>query len=211
MFRIKVDFPLLFGLLLLCTASLLILWSAGGENPRLIINQSIRMGVAFIGMMVIAQIRPDTLFRWSPYLYIVGLIMLVLVLLVGDVSKGAQRWLDLGVIRFQPSEAMKLAVPMMVAWVVTRKTLPPEPQNLFYAALVLFIPAALILKQPDLGTTLLIMMSGTLIIFLAGFAWKYIGILCGIGLVAAPVLYQFLHPYQQRRIQRRAGQRVDRG
>ena len=201
MFRIKVDLPLVFGLLLLCAGSLLILWSAGGENPRLIINQGIRMGVAFIIMMVIAQIRPDTLFRWSPYLYAAGLLMLALVLVVGDVSKGAQRWLDLGVVRFQPSEAMKLGVPMMVAWVITRKTLPPSAKTLFYAALVLLVPAALILKQPDLGTTLMILMSGALIIFLAGIAWKHIGILLAIAAVAAPVFYQFLHPYQQRRIQ----------
>lgn len=201
MFQIKVDLPLLFGLLILCAASLLILWSAGGESQRLLVNQSVRMGVAFIGMMLIAQIRIDTLFRWSPYFYLLGLIMLVLVLVVGDVGKGAQRWLDLGVVRFQPSEAMKLAVPMMVAWVITRKTLPPGPKNLVFAALVLLVPAALILKQPDLGTTLLILMSGTLIIFLAGFAGKHIGILCAITAVAAPILYQFLHPYQQRRIQ----------
>lgn len=201
MFRLKVDLPILFGLLLLCAGSLLILWSAGGENPRLIWNQAIRMGVAFVGMLVIAQIRTDTLFRWSPYLYLAGLVMLVLVLMVGDVGKGAQRWLDFGLVRFQPSEAMKIAVPMMVAWVVTRQTLPPPLKNLFFAALVLLLPALLILKQPDLGTTLLILMSGSLIIFLAGFAWKYIAILVGAIAIAAPVLFQFLHPYQQRRIQ----------
>lgn len=201
MFRIKVDLPLLFGLLLLCGGSLLILWSAGGENPNVIISQSIRMGVAFITMMVIAQIRVDRLFRWSPYLYTVGLIMLVLVLVFGDASKGAQRWLDIG-IRFQPSEAMKIAVPMMVAWVVTRKTLPPKPKNLVLATIVLLVPAVLILKQPDLGTTLMILMSGILIIFLAGFAWKYIGILSLVTAIAAPIFYKFgLHSYQQRRIQ----------
>lgn len=179
----------------------MILWSAGGENPRLMINQAVRMGVAVVGMIVIAQIRPDTLFRWSPYLFTIGLIMLVLVLVVGYTGKGAQRWLNLGVIRFQPSELMKLAVPMMVAWVLTRKTLPPSNKNLFYAALVLLVPAALILKQPDLGTTIMIMMSGTLIIFLAGFAWRSMGYLAIASAVAMPVLYQFLHPYQQRRIE----------
>ena len=89
---------------------------------------------------------------------------------------------------------------MMVAWVLTRKTLPPNNKNLFYAALVLFIPATLILKQPDLGTTIMICMSGGLIIFMAGFAWKKIGVLSLIGAIAMPVLYHFLHPYQQRRI-----------
>lgn len=201
MFKVKIDYPLLFGLLLLCAGSLLILWSAGGENQRLIVNQAIRMGVAFITMLVIAQIRVDTLFRWSPYLYTGGLIMLIMVLVFGDDSKGAQRWLDLRVVRFQPSEVMKIAIPMMIAWVVTRKTLPPEPKNLLLAAAVLLVPAALILKQPDLGTTLMILMSGTLIIFLAGFAWKHIGVLVALMAVAAPILYQFLHPYQQRRIQ----------
>jgi len=200
-FRLKIDLPLLGCLLLLCASSLLILWSAGGENPRLMINQGVRMGVALVGMIVIAQIRPDTLFRWSPYLFTIGLIMLVLVLVAGYTGKGAQRWLNLGVIRFQPSELMKLAVPMMVAWVLTRKTLPPSNKNLFYAALVLLVPAGLILKQPDLGTTIMIVMSGALIIFLAGFAWRSIGYLAIAGAIAMPVLYQFLHPYQQRRIE----------
>lgn len=200
MFRLKVDYPLLLGLLVLCAVSLLILWSAGGESTRIIVSQSVRMGVALFGMLVLAQIRPDTLFRWAPYVFIIGLIMLVLVLLVGHTGKGAQRWLNLGVIRFQPSELMKIAVPMMVAWVLTRKTLPPSNKNLFYAALVLFVPAILILKQPDLGTTIMICMSGALIIFLAGFSWKKIGVLSVISAIAMPVLYQFLHPYQQRRI-----------
>lgn len=202
MFKLKVDVPLLFGLLLLCASSLLVLWSAGGESPRLIINQAIRMGIAVGGMIVLAQIRPETLFRWTPYLYTAGLIMLVLVLVAGDVGKGAQRWLDLGFVRFQPSEVMKLAVPMMVAWVLTRKTLPPGLKNLFYASLTLGIPSALILVQPDLGTAILILMSGALIIFLAGFAWKYIGIMAVAMAVILPAYYHFfMHAYQQRRVQ----------
>ena len=158
------------------------------------------MGAAFFGMIVLAQIKPETMFRFAPHVFGVGLVMLVLVLLVGHTGKGAQRWLNLGVINFQPSELMKIAVPMMVAWVLTRKTLPPNNKNLFYAALVLFIPAILILKQPDLGTTIMICMSGGLIIFMSGFAWKKIGVLSLIGAIAMPVLYHFLHPYQQRRI-----------
>ena len=202
MFRIKFDAPLLFGLLLLCSSSLFILWSAGGESPRLVINQAIRMGVAVLGMIVLAQIRPDTLFRWTPMLYTAGLIMLALVLLVGDVGKGAQRWLDLGVVRFQPSEAMKLAVPMMVAWVVTRKTLPPDFKNLVLASIALLLPSAFILIQPDLGTAILIFMSGALIIFLAGFSWRNIAILGTMTLILIPVAYIFLlESYQQRRIQ----------
>ncbi len=201
MFRFKIDWPLFVGLIMLSAASMLVLWSAGGESTRLLISQGVRLGVAVVVMLALAQIRPDSLFRWTPYFYAVALVLLVLVLIVGDTGKGAQRWLDLGVIRFQPSEAMKLAVPMMVAWVLTRKTLPPSWQNLSLAIAVLVVPAILILKQPDLGTTILILMSGALIIFLAGFAWKHIGILAILGAVAAPIAYQFLHPYQQRRIQ----------
>jgi rod shape determining protein RodA len=199
-FRIKIDLPLLAGLLILCGVSLLILWSAGGESTRLMVNQSVRMLLAVFVMIVLAQIRPDSWFRWAPYIFSVGLIMLLLVLVVGYTGKGAQRWLDLGVVRFQPSELMKIAVPMMVAWVLTRKTLPPSTLNLMYAAAVLVLPAGLILQQPDLGTTIMILMSGTLIIFLAGFAWRSIAVLAVLGAIAAPILFQFLHPYQQRRI-----------
>ena len=200
MLRIKVDLPLLFGLLLLCLASLVILYSAGGEDSNLIINQSIRMLVAFIVMTVFAQVRPDSWFRWSPYIFSLGLVLLALVLVISYTGKGATRWLDLGIIRFQPSEIMKLAVPMMLAWVFTKGSLPPSQKNIFTAAAVLLVPAALILKQPDLGTTLMIMMSGIIIIFMAGFAWRSIGILAICAAVAAPFLWHFLHPYQQRRI-----------
>ena len=200
MFRLKIDYPLLLGLVTLCIFSLLILWSAGGQSTRLISNQGIRMAAAFLGMIALAQIRPATMFRFAPHVFTVGLIMLTLVLLVGHTGKGAQRWLNLGLFNFQPSELMKIAVPMMVAWVLTRKPLPPTNKTLFYAALVLFIPAIMILKQPDLGTTIMICMSGGIIIFLAGFGWKKIGVLSLIGAIAMPVLYQFLHPYQQRRI-----------
>ncbi len=201
MFQFKIDWPLFFGLILLSAASMLILWSAGGENSRLLISQSVRLGVAVVVMLALAQIRPDSLFRWTPYFYVIALVLLALVLVVGDTGKGAQRWLNLGVVRFQPSEAMKLAVPMMVAWVLTRKTLPPSWKNLSLAVAVLLVPAGLILKQPDLGTTILILMSGALIIFLAGFAWKHIAVLSVFAAIAMPIAYQFLHPYQQRRIQ----------
>ena len=177
MFGIKVDLPLLSGLLILFAVSLVILYSAGGEDTGILVSQSLRMLVAFVVMMAFAQVRPDSWFRWSPYIFAVGLVMLGLVLLVGYTGKGAQRWLDLGFFRFQPSELMKIGVPMMVAWVLTRKSLPPNNLTLVLAALVLLVPSALILKQPDLGTTIMIMASGALIIFLAGFSWRSMGVL----------------------------------
>ena len=200
MFSFKIDWPIFFCLVVLSVASMLILWSAGGENLRLLISQGVRLSVALVVMLALAQIRPDTLFRWTPYFYVGALVLLILVLVVGDTGKGAQRWLNLGVLRFQPSEAMKLALPMMVAWVLTRKALPPNWNNLALAVVVLMLPAVLILKQPDLGTTILILMSGLLIIFLAGFAWRHIAILAVFSAIAMPIAYQFLHPYQQKRI-----------
>lgn len=200
MFRIKIDLPLLFGLLILCSVGLVILYSAGGESQQRIVSQSLRMAVAFFVMIVFAQVRPDSWRRWSPYIFAVGLIMLALVLLVGYTGKGAQRWLDLGVFRFQPSELMKLGVPMMVAWVLTRKPLPPSTLTLAFAATVLLLPAALILKQPDLGTTIMILASGALVIFLAGFAWRNIATLLVMAAVAAPFLWQMLREYQRQRI-----------
>lgn len=200
MFRIKIDLPLFSGLMILSAVSLLILYSAGGENPRILINQSLRMLVAFTVMLIFAQIRPDSWFRWSPHIFSVGLIMLVLVLIVGHTGKGAQRWLDLGVVRFQPSELMKIGVPMMVAWVLTRKSLPPNNVTLIFAAIVLILPAILILQQPDLGTTIMILASGALIIFLAGFAWRSIGTLLLVGAMATPFLWKMLHDYQRQRI-----------
>ena len=200
MFRIKIDLPLFFSLLILCSVGLVTLYSAGGENQQRIISQSLRMVVAFSVMLALAQVRPDSWRRWSPYIFVVGLIMLGLVLLIGYTGKGAQRWLDLGVFRFQPSELMKLGVPMMVAWVLTRKPLPPNTLTLAYAATVLLLPAALILKQPDLGTTIMILASGTLVIFLAGFAWRNIAVLLMIGAVTTPFLWQMLREYQRQRI-----------
>ena len=200
MIQFKVDWPLLIGLLILSATSLVILWSAGGESQRLLVSQSVRLLVALIVLLVVAQIRPETWMRWSPLIYAAGIVLLTLVLIFGYTGKGAQRWLDLGFMRFQPSEIMKLGVPMMVAWVLARKSLPPTWLTLLLALGVLFVPAFLILQQPDLGTTILITLSGLVIVFLAGFSWRYIAVLGGLALVAAPVLFNLLHPYQQQRI-----------
>ena len=199
-YRWHIDPPLLLGLFLLCILSLLILYSAGGENQRVLINQGIRITVSFAAMFLIAQVHPSTLMRWSPYVYCCGLIMLFLVLEIGITGKGAQRWLDLGLFRFQPSELMKLAVPMMVAWVLTRRSLPPSFRGIISAVVILVIPALLILKQPDLGTAILITLSGVVIIFLAGFSWRMIAYLLILLVISAPFLWGFLHEYQQRRI-----------
>ena len=114
--RLHIDIPLLFGLGLLCLVGLVVLYSAGNQDIMVVVRQAIRMMIAAVVMILVAQLPPGQLARWSPWLYLIGLGLLVLVLSVGHIGKGAQRWLDLGFFRFQPSELMKLAVPMMVAW-----------------------------------------------------------------------------------------------
>lgn len=197
--RLNVDGPLLGGLLLICIFGLFVLYSAAGENSRLLINQAIRLGVALVAMLIVAQLPPDFLRRWTPWAYLAGLILLVLVLTKGDVGQGARRWLDVGV-RFQPSEAMKLAVPMMTAWFLHDRQIPPKFGHLAVIALLIAIPTYLIARQPDLGTSLLIAASGIIVIILAGMSFKLI---FGLGALAVPgalVLWNFMQDYQKQRV-----------
>jgi rod shape determining protein RodA len=150
-------------------------------------------------MLVVAQMPPDFLRRWTPWGYIAGLILLVLVLISGEVGQGARRWLDLG-IRFQPSEAMKLGVPMMAAWYLHDRQMPPRLSQLLIIAVMIFAPAVLIARQPDLGTALLIAASGIIVIILAGMSFRLI---IGMGLLAIPgalVLWNFMKDYQKQRV-----------
>jgi len=194
------DVPLLLGLLALGGLSLVLLYSAGNEDWDLMYRQGVRLLVALGAMVVLARIAPETLSRWTPIVYAFGLGCLVLVLAVGIVGKGAQRWLDLWVIQFQPAEIMKLGVPMMVAWWLTRNPLPAGWWDLTVALVIIGAPTALVVVQPDLGTALLIASSGAMVILLAGIRWRWIAGLAGIAAASAPLLWTQLHEYQQRRI-----------
>jgi rod shape determining protein RodA len=197
--RSHIDGPLLGGLLLICGFGLFILYSAVGESNRLLVNQVIRLSVAFVGMLVVAQLSPDFLRRWTPWGYAAGLILLVLVLTKGEVGQGARRWLDLG-IRFQPSEAMKLGVPMMAAWFLHHRQMPPRFSQLLVIAGLIVVPTLLIAKQPDLGTALLIAASGIIVMVLAGMSVRLI---IGMGVLAIPgalVLWNFMKDYQKQRV-----------
>jgi rod shape determining protein RodA len=197
--NLNVDVPLLSGLLLICLFGLFVLYSATGKDSTLLINQAVRLGVALIAMLIVAQLPPGFLRRWTPWAYLAGLLLLVLVLVKGDVGQGAQRWLDIG-IRFQPSEAMKLAVPMMTAWFLHDRQIPPRFGHLAFIAVVIAIPTYLIARQPDLGTSLLIAASGIIVIILAGMSFK---ILFGLGVLAVPgalVLWNFMQDYQKQRV-----------
>jgi rod shape determining protein RodA len=197
--RLHIDGPLLGGLLLICGFGLFVLYSAVGENSRLLVNQAIRLGVAFVAMLLVAQLSPDFLRRWTPWGYVAGIVLLVLVLTQGEVGQGARRWLDLGV-RFQPSEAMKLGVPMMAAWYLHDRQMPPRLGQLLLIAVLIIVPTILIARQPDLGTSLLIAASGVIVMILAG---MYFRLILGLGLLSIPgafILWNFMQDYQKQRV-----------
>ncbi len=199
--RLHVDLTLLTGLLVICGFSFIVLWSAGGESVSLLIKQAVRFGIAFSVLLAIAQVPPHYLRMWTPWVYAGGVMLLVLVMFTGDIGKGAQRWLDLGFIRFQPSEMMKLAVPMTVAWYLHDRALPPRFLDLIVAVAIIVLPAALIIEQPDLGTALLVSCAGAFVIFLAGLRWRMIIALAAMLAIAMPLAWHFmLHGYQKQRV-----------
>lgn len=196
-----VDPLLLGGLLLIISYGLMVLYSAIEKDTVVLQAQAVRLGIALVAMVVTAYISPLFYLRWAPLIYFAGLVMLVLVLLVGVSAKGAQRWLEIpGVTRFQPSELMKISVPLMVAWYLHDRPLPPNARTLFVALLITFVPAALIVRQPDLGTSLLVAGAGLSVIVLAGLPWRLVmfSILCVA--MAAPGLWYLLEDYQRGRI-----------
>jgi len=195
-----IDLPLLAGLLLLSGFGLIVLYSASGQNFDLVERQAVRIVLALAIMLAVAQLNPTTLRRWSPWLYGIGLVMLVAVLVFGQVGKGAQRWLDLGIVRFQPSEMVKLAVPLMIAWYLAEKRLPPGLQRLTMAAAMIAVPVLLIAKQPDLGTSLLVASAGVFVLFLAGISWRLIGVLMAGAAAAAPAAWYLMRDYQRQRV-----------
>ena len=197
---LHLDGVLLAGLIAVGVIGLFVLYSAGGQKPELLTRQAIRIGVAFIAMIFVAQVPPKVLRMWAPWIYATGLGLLVLVLVGGDIGKGARRWLDLGFIRFQPSEIMKLAVPMMTAWYLHERPLPPRLKELAVLAVLIVAPTVLIARQPDLGTSLLIASSGIFVVLLAGLQLRYLVSLAVIGLAGAPLLWHFMHDYQRQRV-----------
>jgi len=193
--------PLLAAIVMLCALSLLVQYSAGGENPAYLTRQGARLAFALALLFGVAHIPPAVLLRWSPWLYAFGLALLVAVLGAGIIGKGAQRWLDLGVARFQPSEVMKIAAPMCVAWTLTRLPLPPRLPTTLAALGVLGLPAALVVVQPDLGTAILIGIAGLAVIFLAGITWKMLLVVAGLLAASVPLVWNFLlREYQQQRV-----------
>lgn len=199
--RLHIDTQLLILLLCLCFGGLFVLYSGSGGSVGDVHKQMVRIGIGLVVMFVVAQFDVSTFKRWSPYFYVVGIGLLVAVLLVGVGAKGAQRWLDLGPVRFQPSEIMKLVVPMMVAWYLASRKLPPRFKIVLISLVIIVVPVGLIAKQPDLGTSLLIAASGIFILLLAGLKWRIVFGFIGLMIAMIYPFWQFImRDYQKQRV-----------
>jgi rod shape determining protein RodA len=198
--RTAFDLPLMAMLLATCALGLLVLYSASGADTGLVLRQTVRFAVGFAALVILAWLPPAALRRWSPWVYAVGLLLLIAVAVLGE-GRGAQRWLDLGVLRFQPSEILKLAVPMTLAAWLHERVLPPRFSDLVILGLLTAVPALLIIEQPDLGTALLVLAAASFVIFLAGLSWRWI-IGGSLALIAyAPIHWiWFMHDYQRQRV-----------
>ena len=198
--RFNLDGPLLVAVMALAIAGLAVLYGASNEDASMVYRQAIRLGLSFSVLLVVAQISPQFLRLWSPWLFVLGLVLLLFTLHSGHIGRGAQRWLSLGFVRFQPSEIMKIAVPMMVAWYLHDKPLPPNWKQLFPLAAIVVIPVLLVAIQPDLGTALLIASAGAFGAFFSGLRWRVIIMLLLLLAIAAPILWHFMHFYQRERV-----------
>lgn len=200
-FVMHIDAFLMACLLFTLLASLFILYSASGQSFERVYAHGINIAVALSVLWLVANIPPNQLERIALPLYLLGVALLIGVALFGTISHGARRWLNVGIIHIQPSEIMRIALPMMLAWYFAKREGKPKPSHFAFAGLLLAVPVALIMKQPDLGTSLLIAASGFFILFLAGLNWKF---LLGVATLLAsltPVFWSMLHDYQRRRIE----------
>lgn len=197
---LHLDLPLLIGLILILAYGLIVLLSASNDSYTVFYKQLSRILLGFVVMFVCAQIPPEKYRLWVPWIYGLGVFLLVFVLLFGHTGKGAERWINLGLFRFQPSEFMKITVPIMVAWYLSEKSLPPKLKPLLISAGLMLVPALLIIKQPDLGTGLVIMIAGVGVVLFAGINWRWLLSLAGLVIVSIPVLWHFMHGYQRQRI-----------
>ena len=200
--RLHIDGVLLVLLLLLACGSLFILYSAGGKNLDLLLKQASSFGIGMAAMFVIAQLEPRFMARWVPLGYLIVVGLLVAVDFVGYTAMGATRWISIpGVIRFQPSEFMKIIMPMTIAWYLSARALPPSIKHTLISLAMIVVPFVLILKQPDLGTSLLVLVSGAFVLFIAGLRWRWIaGAIAALVPIAVGMWYFVLHNYQKQRV-----------
>ncbi len=200
--RVHIDGILLLLLLILAVGSLFILYSASGKNVDLLIKQASSFGIGLAGMFIIAQFEPRFMARWVPLAYVAGVSLLVVVDVMGHNAMGATRWINIpGVIRFQPSEFMKIIMPATIAWYLAKRSLPPSLKHVAISLSLILLPFVLILLQPDLGTSLLVITSGAFVLFIAGLQWRWIlGAVAALVPVAVAMWFFVLREYQKQRV-----------
>jgi rod shape determining protein RodA len=197
---LNLDGPLLVGLGLLALYGMAILYSASGQSLDTILRTLIRIALGTAAMLALTHASPNFLRRLSPWIYVIGVLLLLVVELTGVIGKGAQRWLNLGIVRFQPSEVMKLAVPMLAAWYLHDRPLPPDSRAMLTLAVIIFLPAGLVAMQPDLGTAALIAASGALLVLMAGLSLRIVVVLLLLAVAGAFGGWHVLHDYQRERV-----------
>jgi rod shape determining protein RodA len=199
--RLHIDFMLLLLLLAISAVGMVVLYSASSESLESMTRQSISFALAYLVMIMVAQVPVDFMRRMAPWAYAGGVVLLILVLVIGVGAKGAQRWLSLGGFRFQPAEVMKLAMPMTIAAYLGTRFIPPRFKHVFFSALLVAIPTALIIDQPDLGTSILVAASGFVVLFFAGLHWRYIfAAVFILGASLWPIWHFMMHDYQRTRV-----------
>ena len=198
--RRHVDLWLLTFLMMVCAIGLFTLYSASGQSADMVASQAQRLVLGVAIMLMLAQVSPEFLRRAAPWVYGIALLLLIAVLVLGHHSKGAQRWLDLGGFRFQPSELMKLGMPLAIAAFLHGRSLPPSPLTTLTALGLIGLPSGLIALQPDLGTALLVLVAGVLALYFGGLRWRWILISMGLGIAALPLMWLKLHDYQKQRL-----------
>ena len=200
LFALKIDGPLVTGLALIAVYGLIVLYSASGQSVPTIMRTVVRLILGTGAMLLLARVNPNFLRRSAPWLFAIGMLLLVVVDGIGYIGKGAQRWLDLGIVKFQPSELMKLAVPMICAWYLHERPLPPRWTSLFVLGGVILLPVGLVAVQPDLGTAALIAIAGVLVIVMAGLPVRVMAVFAGLGALGAWFGWSFMHDYQRKRV-----------
>ena len=200
LFALQLDGPLVAGLGLIAAFGLVVLYSASGQSVATVVRTALRLLLGTVALVLLARVNPNFLRRATPWLYVAGCVLLLIVAAIGHVGMGAQRWLNLGLFRFQPSELMKLAVPMTCAWYLHDRPLPPSWRSLGMLTVLILMPVGLVAIQPDLGTAALIAVAGMLVIVLAGLRVRVMVALVVLGTLAAWFGWSFMHDYQKKRV-----------
>ena len=197
--RLHIDFPLLVAFLAIFMISLTAIYSASNSNIDAVVNQAIKILISISAMAVVAQFSPLSYGRVGPWLFFLCLVLLILVLLIGETRNGATRWLNIG-ISFQPSELMKIAMPLMIARYISSGALPPTVFSVGVSITIVLVPSVLIMLEPDLGTSILIAFSGLVVIFLSGLKKRYLAVALGLLLASLPLMWSNMHPFQKNRV-----------